>query len=90
MEGEESSAIPFAGVQDCVFSTLLSFDAAYRATYQHAEMLAPLLSAAGAALRSGRICYLGYQQNLSMLGVVDASECPPTFGVQISFSSEVY
>ncbi|XP_062417391.1 glucokinase regulatory protein isoform X1 [Pungitius pungitius] len=49
-------------------------------TYAQAEGLGALLEAAGQSLRrGGRLCYLGWGP-LGTLGLVDASECVPTFG----------
>ncbi|XP_077955544.1 glucokinase regulatory protein [Gasterosteus aculeatus] len=49
-------------------------------TYAQAEGIGALLEAAGQSLRrGGRLCYLGWG-SLGTLGLVDASECVPTFG----------
>lgn len=48
------------------------------------DALAPLVEAAGACLRKGgRIHYVGAGTS-GRLGVLDAAECPPTFGVEPS------
>ncbi len=55
-----------------------------RAVAQAAAALAPLVEAAGACLREGgRILYVGAGTS-GRLGVLDAAECPPTFGVESS------
>ncbi|XP_046887450.1 glucokinase regulatory protein isoform X2 [Hypomesus transpacificus] len=49
-------------------------------TYSHSEDIASLLQSAGFSLqRAGRVCYLGWG-SLAMMGLIDASECIPTFG----------
>ncbi|KAJ4923985.1 hypothetical protein JOQ06_000227 [Pogonophryne albipinna] len=46
----------------------------------HNEGMSALLEAAGKSLQRGRrVCYLGWG-SLGVLGLVDASECVPTFG----------
>lgn len=53
------------------------------APYEHVEELAELVRMAGTSLRSGgRIHYLG-RGSAGVLGIIDASECPPTFGANI-------
>lgn len=50
------------------------------AAYSNVEGLAELVRMAGTALRSGgRIHYLG-RGVAGVLGIIDASECPPTYG----------
>lgn len=54
--------------------------AAVNAAYSDIPQLASLMEAAGdALLRGGRLLYLG-AGNAGLIGVVDASECPPTYG----------
>ena len=54
---------------------------AVRAVTQQADRIAAVVEAAAAALkRGGRIIYVGAGTS-GRLGVLDASECPPTFGV---------
>ncbi|KAK9524036.1 hypothetical protein VZT92_017903 [Zoarces viviparus] len=49
-------------------------------TYAQREGIGALLEAAGQSLRrGGRVCYLGWGP-LGTLGLIDASECVPTFG----------
>ncbi|XP_042368793.1 glucokinase regulatory protein [Plectropomus leopardus] len=49
-------------------------------TYAQTEGISALLEAAGHSLRcGGRVCYLGWG-SLGTLGLIDASECIPTFG----------
>ncbi|XP_071320900.1 glucokinase regulatory protein isoform X2 [Trachinotus anak] len=49
-------------------------------TYAQSEGIAALVQAAGQSLCCGRrVCYLGWG-SLAVLGLIDASECNPTFG----------
>ncbi|XP_078100133.1 glucokinase regulatory protein isoform X2 [Sander vitreus] len=49
-------------------------------TFAQKEGISALLEAAGKSLQCGRrVCYLGWG-SLAMLGLIDASECIPTFG----------
>uniref|UniRef100_A0A3Q1BCL1 SIS domain-containing protein n=1 Tax=Amphiprion ocellaris TaxID=80972 RepID=A0A3Q1BCL1_AMPOC len=49
-------------------------------TYAQSEIITDLVEAAGESLRCGRrVCYLGWG-SLALLGLIDASECNPTFG----------
>uniref|UniRef100_UPI003AB0A12B glucokinase regulatory protein n=1 Tax=Centroberyx gerrardi TaxID=166262 RepID=UPI003AB0A12B len=49
-------------------------------TYAQSEGITALVEAAGQSLRCGRrVCYLGWG-SLAVLGLIDASECDPTFG----------
>jgi len=49
-------------------------------TYHHQDSIAHLVKLGGNALRSKRhIYYLG-KRSFGILGLIDASECPPTFG----------
>lgn len=59
---------------------IASFAASVHAAYSNIPDLSALVRSAGVALRSGgRIIYLG--RGISgYLGIIDASECPPTFG----------
>ncbi len=59
------------------------FSRAVDAAYSNVPALAELVRLAGTALRSdGRIHYLG-RGCAGMLGIIDASECPPTFGADL-------
>ncbi|KAM4559861.1 glucokinase regulatory protein isoform 2-T2 [Odontesthes bonariensis] len=49
-------------------------------TYSQREKLTALVEAAGQSLQcGGRVCYMGWG-SLALLGLIDASECIPTFG----------
>ncbi|KNC54945.1 glucokinase regulator family protein [Thecamonas trahens ATCC 50062] len=65
---------------DCYAATL-------RSVYQgeNMEVLARLVEAGGASLRSGApIYYVGSDFGVGHLGIIDASECPPTYGASIN------
>ncbi|CAJ1087053.1 glucokinase regulatory protein [Xyrichtys novacula] len=71
-----NSPITFKGIQEHVDAYRQSLDI----TYSHTEGITPLLEAAGQSLRHGkRVCYLGWG-SVGILGLIDASECNPTFG----------
>ncbi|GAB4324165.1 MAG: hypothetical protein Kow0059_19670 [Candidatus Sumerlaeia bacterium] len=60
------------------------WEAVHRATYLAAQPIASLITAAGEALRrGGHIYYIG-RGAFGILGLVDASECPPTFGADFT------
>jgi N-acetylmuramic acid 6-phosphate (MurNAc-6-P) etherase len=52
----------------------------YRNTYLQKEPIGSLIELGGRALKSGKHIYYFGQGSLGLLGVIDASECPPTFG----------
>ena len=57
-----------------------SAQAAVDAVYQHNTSLARVVGLASASLQaSGRVLYLGIG-SAGVLGMIDASECPPTYG----------
>ncbi|XP_047432340.1 glucokinase regulatory protein isoform X2 [Mugil cephalus] len=57
-----------------------SYERTVDVTYSQSEGIAALVEAAGRSLRcGGRVCYLGWG-SLAVLGLIDASECNPTFG----------
>eukprot|EP00066_Takifugu_rubripes_P015225 XP_011604491.1 PREDICTED: glucokinase regulatory protein [Takifugu rubripes] len=59
---------------------LLAYKNAVDVTYSRTEQISTLVEAAGKSLRcGGRVCYLGWG-TLAVLGLIDASECNPTFG----------
>lgn len=53
-------------------------------TYGQSEYIAAIMKSAGESLRCGRrVCYLGWG-SLGVLGLIDASECVPTFGADFN------
>ncbi|TMS11534.1 Glucokinase regulatory protein [Larimichthys crocea] len=63
-----------------VLQCMKAYEQTLDITYAQSEGMTALLEAAGQSLRrGGRVCYLGWG-SLAVLGLVDASECDPTFG----------
>nr|XP_046238536.1 glucokinase regulatory protein [Scatophagus argus] len=63
-----------------ILQHMRAYEESAEITYAQIEGIAALLEAAGQSLRSGgRVCYLGWG-SLAVLGLIDASECNPTFG----------
>ncbi|XP_043965922.1 glucokinase regulatory protein isoform X1 [Gambusia affinis] len=63
-----------------ILQHMRSYKKALDFTYSHSEGIAALTEAAGRSLQCGRqVCYLGWG-SLGLLGLIDASECKPTFG----------
>lgn len=81
-----SSAIAIADIKknipisEKIIKIIDSYEEAMKGTYSACEPLSKIVTAAGETLRSdGHIYYLG-EAPFGILGLVDASECPPTFG----------
>jgi len=65
---------------DTIWRFMLQYEQTAVATYQERDAIARLVEWGGQSLRrEGHIYYLG-QGTLGLLGLIDASECPPTFG----------
>ncbi|XP_054479907.1 glucokinase regulatory protein isoform X2 [Anoplopoma fimbria] len=63
-----------------ILQHLRAYEKTLEITYAQREGIGALLEAAGQSLRRGRrVCYLGWGP-LATLGLIDASECVPTFG----------
>ncbi|KAM9836019.1 glucokinase regulatory protein [Aulostomus maculatus] len=63
-----------------VMQHLRTYERTLDVTYSQSEGIAGLVQAAGHSLLGGRcVCYLGWG-SLGVLGLIDASECEPTFG----------
>jgi N-acetylmuramic acid 6-phosphate (MurNAc-6-P) etherase len=63
-----------------VFEMLQQFETTKSFTYINEKKISLLIDQAGRSLKNGgRVFYLG-DDNAGVLGFVDASECPPTFG----------
>nr|XP_043872691.1 glucokinase regulatory protein isoform X1 [Solea senegalensis]XP_043872692.1 glucokinase regulatory protein isoform X1 [Solea senegalensis]XP_043872693.1 glucokinase regulatory protein isoform X1 [Solea senegalensis] len=57
-----------------------AYKKAVEVTYAHSDGITALLEAAGQSLQCGRcVCYLGWG-SVAVLGLIDATECEPTFG----------
>lgn len=76
----EDNLLPLRSV---ILDILGHYREAIQAAYLEIDGLASLIRLGGTALRSaGRIHYLG-RGTAAILGVIDASECPPTFGADL-------
>uniref|UniRef100_A0A3B3BDI8 SIS domain-containing protein n=1 Tax=Oryzias melastigma TaxID=30732 RepID=A0A3B3BDI8_ORYME len=63
-----------------ILQHMREYERAVEMTYQHREGIAALVEAAGRSLQNeGGVCYLGWGP-MAFLGLMDASECNPTFG----------
>ncbi|KAM7375172.1 hypothetical protein PAMA_014317 [Pampus argenteus] len=63
-----------------ILQHLRAYEKTLDITYSQSEGITGLVEAAGQSLRCGRrVCYLGWG-SLATLGLIDASECDPTFG----------
>ncbi|XP_029369300.1 glucokinase regulatory protein [Echeneis naucrates] len=63
-----------------ILQHMKAYDQTVDITYAQSEAITALVEAAGQSLRHGRrVCYLGWG-SLAVLGLIDASECNPTFG----------
>ncbi|KAF7666587.1 hypothetical protein LDENG_00098930 [Lucifuga dentata] len=63
-----------------VLQHMREYERSVDVTYVQTEGITALVEAAGRSLRCGRrVCYLGWG-SLAVLGLIDASECNPTFG----------
>ncbi|KAK3607530.1 hypothetical protein CHS0354_025783 [Potamilus streckersoni] len=60
-----------------------SYQAVYNTVYSHTESVGKLVAIAGDSLQNGgSIYYIGYD-TLGLMGMTDASECPPTYGATL-------
>ncbi|MGH0124005.1 UNVERIFIED_CONTAM: hypothetical protein FKN15_045672, partial [Acipenser sinensis] len=57
-----------------------TYEKVHKITYSQGKMIAAMVKQAGTSLeKMGRIYYIGWQ-TLGVMGIIDASECVPTFG----------
>lgn len=64
---------------NAVAEQLMEYEQAIRYTYLSADSIASVIGVAGNALRrSGHVYYMGFSA-FGIAGLVDASECPPTY-----------
>ncbi|KAA0710821.1 Glucokinase regulatory protein [Triplophysa tibetana] len=65
---------------ECLSSWITASERIYENTYSHVDELTSLVQKAGESLqRNGHVYYLGWR-TLGIIGMIDASECVPTFG----------
>uniref|UniRef100_S4RZH9 Glucokinase regulator n=1 Tax=Petromyzon marinus TaxID=7757 RepID=S4RZH9_PETMA len=66
----------------CVRECLLSYEAVHKTTYACSPSIAELVHRCGTSLQqAGHLYYLGWG-TLGIVAMIDASECPPTFGAE--------
>ncbi|KAM3585042.1 uncharacterized protein V6R79_005940 [Siganus canaliculatus] len=69
-----------AVTSDGILQHVTAYKTSLDITYAQSDRISALLEAAGQSLQCGRrVCYLGWG-SLAVLGLIDASECNPTFG----------
>ncbi|MCC6548145.1 hypothetical protein IT570_13345 [Candidatus Sumerlaeota bacterium] len=79
-DATEDNLLP---LREPVLKSIDRFRATVDATYRHIDAIGEVVRLAGMSLRSGgRIHYLG-RGVPGLMGIVDASECPPTFGADL-------
>ncbi|XP_070556809.1 glucokinase regulatory protein-like [Ptychodera flava] len=62
---------------------LSTYQAVYKSTYQYTNQMAELVQWAANSLNdNGHIYYIGVD-SLGIMGIIDASECPPTYGASL-------
>ena len=66
--------------EEAILSLLKNYQRTIESTYHQRDSIAQLMSAAGESLRAGGHIYYVGSGTLGLLGLIDASECPPTFG----------
>ncbi|KAJ8289424.1 hypothetical protein GJAV_G00001160 [Gymnothorax javanicus] len=63
-----------------VLNLLREYERVHSITYSHSQQMAALVKQAGESLQKrGHIYYVGWH-TLGVIGIIDASECVPTFG----------
>lgn len=71
-------------IEKSVFQLLHAFETTYRYTYKYVDTIAQIVDLAQHSLISGgHLYYLGCD-TAGLLGFIDASECPPTFGAKFT------
>lgn len=69
-----------AAIEKRITQFLIKYADTMQHTYSHIKLLGELVKHGGTTLRSGgRVNYLG-RESSGIMGLIDASECPPTFG----------
>ncbi|XP_065110938.1 glucokinase regulatory protein isoform X1 [Paramisgurnus dabryanus] len=65
---------------ECLSSWITASEKIFERTYSHSDKLTDLIQKAGESLqRNGHVYYIGWR-TLGIIGMIDASECIPTFG----------
>uniref|UniRef100_A0A3B4E9U8 SIS domain-containing protein n=1 Tax=Pygocentrus nattereri TaxID=42514 RepID=A0A3B4E9U8_PYGNA len=80
LAGHEAVYSNEAVTADNVLASVRMNEKVYETTYSQIDKLAALLQKAGVSLQEkGHVYYLGWQ-TLGIIGIIDASECIPTYG----------
>jgi N-acetylmuramic acid 6-phosphate (MurNAc-6-P) etherase len=80
---EEMSFCPEGRALDAMRRIIHQYEDARTITYLQSDHLAALIQRAGQALRAGRHLYYLGTGRYGALGLMDAAECPPTFGASL-------
>ncbi|MCJ8736753.1 hypothetical protein PDJAM_G00016030 [Pangasius djambal] len=80
LAGHEAAYCKKAVTFNGILHSLNMFEKVHQITYSQTKELAALVQKAAISLRTkGHVYYLGWQ-TLGIIGIIDASECIPTFG----------
>lgn len=80
----ESNQISGLASTSSFMSLIDFFERVNRWTYLYEDKISSLVEMAGEALKSGgHVYYLG-EDSVAMIALIDASECPPTYGADFS------
>ncbi|BFZ16925.1 hypothetical protein BsWGS_19964 [Bradybaena similaris] len=79
------SVVAVHGFPQCMIGELVSlYEAACHSVYKHREQLGSLIQlAASCLIKGGHVYYLG-ANGTGLTAMIDASECPPTFGASFN------
>ncbi|XP_064163003.1 glucokinase regulatory protein isoform X4 [Anguilla rostrata] len=66
-----------------VLNLLRDYEHVHRITYSQSDQIAVLVKQAGSSLKKGRHVYYVGWHTLGVMGIIDASECVPTFGADV-------
>jgi len=69
-----------SNMEDLIFNMIRQYENAWINTYSQLENIARLIDLGGSALNSHKHIYYIGSDVYGILGTIDASECPPTFG----------
>ncbi|MCX6999296.1 MAG: hypothetical protein NT106_03215 [Candidatus Sumerlaeota bacterium] len=67
-------------IDSLIFAMIRQYEETRISTYAQRDNIARLVELGGTALRAGRHIYYIGRDPYGILGTIDASECPPTFG----------
>ncbi|KPP67976.1 hypothetical protein Z043_113377, partial [Scleropages formosus] len=82
-EKSMSYTLEYPVVSRDVMDRIRMYEQVHKITYSQSEMIASLVQQAGDSLRKeGHVYYVGWS-TLGIMGIIDASECIPTFGAEL-------